>query len=118
MKPKRHEEMGGSFRINVACSQRWLLFTALIQALGLIVLTTEGEILLIDVRDPDEFKAGTFKSAVNIPTDDLEKEIKSLPTDKPIVFVCNTGAKSGEAYYMMKDMRPEVKDCYYLEAES
>ena len=74
-------------------------------------------ILLIDVRDPDEYKAGTFKTAVNIPTDKLEKSIKSLPNDKPIVFVCNTGAKSGEAYYMVQDLRPDLKKVYYLEAE-
>jgi rhodanese-related sulfurtransferase len=74
-------------------------------------------ILLIDVRDPDEYAAGTFETAVNIPTDDLEKKIKTLPADKPIVFVCNTGAKSGEAFYMIKDMRPELKEVYYLEAE-
>jgi hypothetical protein len=33
------------------------------------------------------------------------------------VFVCNTGARSGEAYYMVQDIRPELKEVYYLEAE-
>jgi rhodanese-related sulfurtransferase len=74
-------------------------------------------ILLIDVRDADDYKKGTFKTAVNIPTDDLEKKVKTLPSDKPIVFVCNTGAKSGEAFYMLKDLRPDLKEVYYLEAE-
>jgi len=74
-------------------------------------------ILLIDVRDADEFKVGKFKSAVNFPVDDLEKKIKTLPTDKPIVFICSTGARSGESYYMVKDMRSDIKDVYYLEAE-
>jgi rhodanese-related sulfurtransferase len=72
---------------------------------------------LIDVRDPDEFAAGHFKTAVNIPTDDLEKQVASLPADRPIVFVCSTGARSGEAFYMLQDLRPELKDVYYLEAE-
>jgi rhodanese-related sulfurtransferase len=40
-----------------------------------------------------------------------------LPSDKPIVFVCATGARSGEAYYMVKDNRPDIKEVYYLEAE-
>jgi rhodanese-related sulfurtransferase len=75
-------------------------------------------IMLIDVRDPDEYAAGSFKTAVNIPTDELEKKIATLPTDKPIVFVCNTGARSGEAYYMVQDVRPELKKVYYLEAEA
>ena len=75
-------------------------------------------IMLIDVRDPDEYAAGSFKTAVNIPTDELEKKIATLPSDKPIVFVCNTGARSGEAYYMVQDIRPELKEVYYLEAET
>jgi rhodanese-related sulfurtransferase len=75
-------------------------------------------IMLIDVREPDEFATGAFKTAVNIPTDQLEKKINELPTDKPIVFVCSTGARSGEAYYMVKDLRPQIKDVFYLEAET
>ena len=75
------------------------------------------KVLLVDVRDPDEYKTGAFKTAVNIPVDQLEAKMKSFPTDKPIIFVCNTGARSGEAYYMVKDLRPELKEVYYLEAE-
>ena len=56
--------------------------------------------LLVDVRDPDEYAAGSFKTAVNIPTDELEKKIPTLPTDKPIVFVCNTGSRSSGRYHL------------------
>ena len=73
--------------------------------------------MLVDVRDPDEYKAGTLKNAVNIPVDKLEDKVKTLPTDKPVVFVCNTGARSGEAFYMVQDLRPKMKNVYYLEAE-
>ena len=73
--------------------------------------------MLIDVRDADEFNKGSFKTAVNIPVDNLEDKIKTLPTDKPIVFVCGTGARSGESYYMVQDVRPELKNVYYLEGE-
>jgi rhodanese-related sulfurtransferase len=82
-----------------------------------IVNDTPERIMLIDVRDADEFKEGSFKSAVNIPVDQLENEIKTLPTDKPIVFVCGTGARSGESFYMVQDLRPEMKNVYYLEGE-
>jgi rhodanese-related sulfurtransferase len=83
-----------------------------------IVKENPQSIMLIDVRDPDEYATGSFKTAVNIPTDELEKKIATLPADKPIVFVCNTGARSGEAYYMVQDIRPELKKVYYLEAET
>ena len=83
-----------------------------------IIKEDPQSIMLIDVRDADEYAAGSFKTAVNIPTDELEKKIATLPTDKPIVFVCSTGARSGEAYYMVQDVRPELKKVYYLEAET
>ncbi|MBT3176307.1 MAG: sulfurtransferase [Desulfobacula sp.] len=74
-------------------------------------------ILLIDVRDKDEFAKGSFKTAVNIPVEDLEPKIKDLSDKKPVVFVCSTGARSGEAFYMVKDVRESLKDVYYVEAE-
>ena len=83
-----------------------------------IIKEDPDSILLIDVRDADEYAAGSFKTAVNIPTDELEEKIATLPADKPIVFVCNTGARSGEAFYMVQDLRPELKEVYYLEAET
>ncbi len=82
-----------------------------------IVNEDPGSITLIDVRDPAEFATGSFKTAVNIPVDQLEAKIPSLPSTKPIVFVCGTGARSGEAYYMVQDVRPELKEVYYVEAE-
>jgi rhodanese-related sulfurtransferase len=82
-----------------------------------IIKESPDSIMLIDVRDPDEFAAGHFKTAVNMPTEMLEGKIATLPSDKPIVFVCSTGARSGEAFYMLQDIRPELKEVYYLEAE-
>ncbi len=73
-------------------------------------------ILLIDVRSPTEHATATISGAVNIPIDDLDKKIDELPTDKPIVFFCNMGGTSGEAYDMLKEFRPEL-EAYFLSAE-
>jgi 3-mercaptopyruvate sulfurtransferase SseA len=83
-----------------------------------ILTENPQSILLIDVRKPAEFEAGHFKTAINIPVNELQKKAAGLPADKPIVFVCNTGAQSGESYYLMKDVRPELKKVYYLDAVS
>ncbi|WP_319523678.1 rhodanese-like domain-containing protein [Breoghania sp.] len=74
-------------------------------------------ILLVDVRDADEYKKGSLKTAVNIPIDNLEEKIKTLPADKPVVFICGTGARSGEAFYMVQDVRPELKNVFYVDGE-
>ncbi|MBC2703948.1 rhodanese-like domain-containing protein [Desulfobacula sp.] len=82
-----------------------------------IIANNPESILLIDVRDADEFAKGSFKTAVNIPIEKLEPKIKDFPDTKPIVFVCPTGARSGEAFYMVKDVKKSLKDVYYVEAE-
>lgn len=82
-----------------------------------LAIKTPEKVYLIDVRDKDEFAKGSIKTAINIPVDDLEKKLKSLPADKPIVFICGTGARSGESFYMVQDLRPELKNVYYVDAE-
>ncbi|MDA3787040.1 MAG: rhodanese-like domain-containing protein [Desulfobacula sp.] len=82
-----------------------------------ILANNPESVMIIDVRDADEFAKGSFKTAINIPVENLEPKIKDLPDDKPIVFVCATGARSGEAFYMAKDVRESLKDVYYVEAE-
>ena len=82
-----------------------------------IVAEAPESVYLVDVRDADEFKKGSLKTAVNIPVDDLEDNIKTLPADKPIIFICGTGARSGEAFYMVQDVRPELKEVYYVDGQ-
>jgi len=81
-----------------------------------ILAEKPDSIQLIDVRDADEFAAGHSPSAVNIPVNELEKKLPGMKFDKPVVFVCATGSRSGEAYYMTRDLRKDVKDVFYLEA--
>jgi rhodanese-related sulfurtransferase len=82
-----------------------------------IVTDSPESVYLVDVRDADEFEKGSLKTAVNIPVDGLEEKIKTLPADKPIVFICGTGARSGEAFYMVQDVRPELKNVFYVDGE-
>lgn len=81
-----------------------------------IMKENPDSLLLVDVRDAKEFKAGTIKGAINIPIGDLEKMIGTLPKDKPIVFLCGTGARSGEAYDTAKLLRSELPT-YFIDAE-
>jgi phage shock protein E len=58
----------------------------------------------IDVRTPQEFNAGHFPDAQNIPLDvipDHVDELKNL--NAPIVLYCRSGARSGNAVMLLKD---------------
>jgi rhodanese-related sulfurtransferase len=75
-----------------------------------------GAVMLVDVRDPKEVASGMIKGSVNIPMNELEKKIATLPTDKPVVFVCGTGARSGEAYDTVKLLGGKVQ-ASFLDAD-
>mgnify|MGYP001555855645 CR=1 FL=1 len=58
-----------------------------------------SEILLVDVRQPDEFSGelGHIPGAQLIPLATLPEEIEKLPNKRTIVFVCRSGGRSGRA---------------------
>lgn len=53
--------------------------------------------LLVDVRTPDEFAAGSVPGAINIPLQDIQNRIDEFKTDQPIIVFCRSGARSGQA---------------------
>jgi rhodanese-related sulfurtransferase len=81
-----------------------------------ILKENPSQILVVDVRDEKDFKKGTFPGAINIPIGELEKKLATLPKDKPIVFTCATGARSGEAYDTVKMLGGGVT-AYFLDAD-
>ena len=80
-----------------------------------LVKEAPASVHLIDVRDPAEFKTGSLPTAVNMTVDEVEQKVADLPNDKPIVFICSTGARSGEAYDIVKPAREDLK-VYFLNA--
>lgn len=52
----------------------------------------EGEnVIVIDVRGPEEYVAGHIEGAINVPSDQLAKQISNFAEDTMIVTVCNFG---------------------------
>jgi len=59
-------------------------------------LAREGA-LLLDVREPDEWRAGHAERAEHVPLGALGLERDRLPLDRPVVCVCRSGGRSGQA---------------------
>lgn len=81
-----------------------------------IMKDAPDSVYLYDVRDAEEYAKGSMPGAISLPVEDLEDKVASLPTDKPIVFVCSTGARSGEAYDIVKMVKEDMK-VFFLDAE-
>ena len=64
-----------------------------------------GGAVLLDVRTPEEFRAGHLAEAVNIPLQAMQAgPVQGLPSDKsaPIVTICATGKRSAVAVQLLK----------------
>jgi rhodanese-related sulfurtransferase len=57
-------------------------------------LASRGEnLLLLDVRTPQEFAAGHIPGAVNIPIDELRPRLAELPHEREIAVYCEVGQR-------------------------
>jgi len=62
------------------------------------LLAKPGQVLLIDVRRPDEISTiGGFPVYLSIQAGDLEKHLSEIPKDRLIVTVSNHAARAGRA---------------------
>jgi rhodanese-related sulfurtransferase len=52
-----------------------------------------GEIVLVDVREPQECEAGHPAGAVNVPLSGYPDAVRALP-QLPLAFTCRTGRRS------------------------
>jgi hydroxyacylglutathione hydrolase len=55
------------------------------------------DLLILDVRDPDEFTEGHIPGSAHIPYGELPKRLSELPTNRPIATICSGGKRSGLA---------------------
>jgi SulP family sulfate permease len=57
--------------------------------------------LVIDVREPREFRQGHIPEALSIPLSRLFLDTAQVPKDRPVVFVCRSGRRSTRATYTL-----------------
>ena len=62
--------------------------------------------MVLDVRTPEEFRAGHLRGAVNIPLDELQDEVRRRVPDRSQVVLlhCLAGTRSGIARRMLRGM--------------
>jgi rhodanese-related sulfurtransferase len=57
--------------------------------------------LVVDVRQPEEYRSGHIAGAKLIPLGDLNQRMKELPQNREIVCVCASGSRSSSATKML-----------------
>jgi rhodanese-related sulfurtransferase len=61
-------------------------------------LLAEDAIVLVDVREDDEWAAGHVEGAIHVPLGELAARLEELPDDKPVVTMCRSGRRSRQAF--------------------
>lgn len=77
----------------------------------------DGEAVLIDVRERDEFRAEHIAYANSLPLDDLDNLINnmSIPADRKIIFQCLKGKRGENACVRVKGCGACNNEIYNLE---
>jgi rhodanese-related sulfurtransferase len=60
-------------------------------------LDSDHSPFVLDVRQPEEFRAGHISGATLIPLDKLGQSLTKLPQDREILCVCRSGSRSSAA---------------------
>jgi rhodanese-related sulfurtransferase len=69
-------------------------------------IARERGLLLLDVREPDEYARGSVPGAVNVPRGVLEMRIGALAPDEdqPLLVHCSAGGRAALAAATLQDM--------------
>jgi rhodanese-related sulfurtransferase len=63
--------------------------------------------IIIDVREPSEYKTGHVEGALNLPPAALmagAKMLETVPKDRLLILYCRSGARSNVAMHYLKQM--------------
>ena len=68
------------------------------------MLKTDKEVLLIDVRSPQEYKESHLDGAINLPLYDIEQKAQEQikRKDTPIIIYCQSGSRSRRAMQILR----------------
>jgi len=71
--------------------------TAHVDAAAVSERLADRSVLVIDVRQPAEWRRGHIRGSLNLPLTQLASRLHRLPNDKTIVAVCASGHRSALA---------------------
>lgn len=88
-----------------------------VETIGADELTTRmrrHDVVLVDVRPPEEFEAGHIDGAQSIPLDELKQRLDDLPPDTEIVAYCR-GPFCAYAHEAVRQLRSAGRDARRLD---
>ena len=78
-------------------------------------MQSNGDSLVIDVRNEDEYEGGHVKDAKWIPVGEIVQRVDELPKSGNLLFICAVGARSGLAAEYASSLGIESERLFNIE---
>jgi len=76
------------------------------------MIESDENLIILDVRTPEEFKESHIEGAVNISHDSVENQLEQLDISKPILVYCGVGSRSAYASDVLSKLGYDVYNMY------
>lgn len=73
-------------------------------------LAAQDGVVVVDVREPDEYVHGHVPGAVSMPLGTIPARHPELPRDEPVYLVCAVGARSMQAAMFLARLGYDVRN--------
>ena len=81
---------------------------------GRALIQHNEHLVIVDVRNHNEFIVAHYPNAINIPVTELEARLDEIPTGRPVLLHCARGIRSTRAYRILRENRPDITKLYNI----
>lgn len=83
---------------------------------GRNMIEQQKDIVILDVRNPNEYVVAHYEEALNIPVTELKDRVGEIPQDKTILIHCARGRRAERAYNMLREELP-TSEIFFIKGE-
>lgn len=84
---------------------------------GKAMIVEKKDLVILDVRNPNEYVVAHYPGSLNIPVKELETRFNEVPSGRPVLIHCAKGKRAERAYEVLREKRPDIKDVLFIKGE-
>jgi rhodanese-related sulfurtransferase len=81
------------------------------------LIQQKKDLVILDVRNPNEYVVAHYPGALNIPVNELEARVSEVPAGKPVLTHCAKGRRAERGYELLKEKRQDIKELYFIKGD-